>query len=127
MIAVNSGIPSSYSQVYSPDNLEMVVVFVHPYHPVTICAVYIPPNSDSQYHHNLYSYLSTIGSYKNLIMLGDFNAPNIDWPTLHNTTYSSCMLCDYIFDCNLSQLIQVGLHLIFCHNFKNNRSQFWQK
>ena len=77
MIAVNLGIPSS--QISSPDNLEMMVVFVHSYHPVTICAVDIPPNSDSQYHHNLYSYLSTIGSYKNLIILVDFNAPDIDW------------------------------------------------
>ena len=110
MIAVNSGIPSSH--VSSPDNLEIVIVFVHSYHPVTICAVYIQPNSDSQCHHNLYSFLSMIGSYKNLIMLGDFNAPDIDWSTLHNTTHSSCMPCDFIFDCNQSQLIQVGLCLI---------------
>ena len=34
LIVVNSGIPSS--QVSSPDNLEMVVVSVHFYHPVTI-------------------------------------------------------------------------------------------
>ena len=93
MIAVNSGIPSS--QVSSPDNSEMVIVSVHFYHLVTICAVYIPLNSDSQYHHSLYSYLSTIGSYRNLIILGGFNEADIDWPTLHSTTHSSGMLCDY--------------------------------
>ena len=108
MIAVNSGIPSS--QVSSPGNLEMMVVSVHFYHPVTICAVYIPLNSDSQYHHSLYSYLSLIGSYKNLIILGDFNASDIDWLTLHSTTHSSGMLCDFIFDCNLSKLIQEPTH-----------------
>ena len=125
MIAVNSGMPSS--QVSSPDNMEIVIIFVYSSYPVTICAAYIQPNSDSQYYHNLYFFLSMIGSYKNFIILGDFNAPDIDWLTLHNTTHSSGMFCDFFFDCNLSQLIQVGLFLICCHNFKNNRSQFWQK
>ena len=77
MIAVNSGIPSSQISSFLLQTTWRwwLYLFISSYHPVTICEVYIPPNSDSKYYHSLC--LSSIGSSKNLIILGDFNAYDI--------------------------------------------------
>uniref|UniRef100_A0A1X7TYP8 Endonuclease/exonuclease/phosphatase domain-containing protein n=1 Tax=Amphimedon queenslandica TaxID=400682 RepID=A0A1X7TYP8_AMPQE len=42
--------------------------------------------------------------------MGDFNAPDIDWFTLSGDTHYSLSLCDLVFDCNLSQVVQVPTH-----------------
>ena len=45
-----------------------------------------------------------------LIVLGDFNAPDLDWATLSASSTNSQILCDIFFHLNLSQMIIVPTH-----------------
>ena len=42
-----------------------------------ICVVYVPPNSDTSYYASLISYLDSISATHRIIILGDFNSPDI--------------------------------------------------
>ena len=44
------------------------------------------------------------------MIVGDFNFPNIQWPTLTGSCPLSTTFCDFIFECNLSQLICEPTH-----------------
>ena len=90
LIAVNNLLPSYL--IPSPPNLEVVTIKLcfAGNHNISICTVYIPPNPNV--------------SYFNLIV-GDFNLPDICWPTLSGSTLLSNLFCDFMFESNLSQLI----------------------
>ena len=45
-----------------------------------------------------------------IIVLGDFNCPDICWHTLASHSSRSSALCDFIFDNNMSQLITYPTH-----------------
>ena len=77
-----------------------------------LCTVYIPPNSDSDYLNSLLLYFSNlIISHDRIILVGDFNLPDVDWDTLTGTSLSSKSFCDFVFQNNLSQLIHTHTHL----------------
>ena len=44
-----------------------------------------------------------VSSYGNVILLGDFNVPDIDWDTLTGVSLFSKSLCNIVFHDNLSQ------------------------
>lgn len=46
-----------------------------------------------------------VSSYGNVILLGDFNVPDIDWDTLTGVSLFSKSLCNIVFHDNLSQLV----------------------
>ena len=46
-----------------------------------------------------------MSQYQNVIILGDFNLPDIDWPCLTSHSPFSDSLCDFVFEFNLTQLI----------------------
>ena len=71
------------TQLIAPDNLEVVSVSVLAHHDFTICVIYIPPSSKSNCIQDLYLYLSTLVSSANVILLGDFNAPDRNWDTFY--------------------------------------------
>lgn len=47
----------------------------------------------------------------NVLTLGDFNHSDVNWSSLTSTSLLSGMLCDFVFDNNLSQMIYVPTHL----------------
>ena len=51
LIAVSDSVPSVL--ISSPEELEIITVNI----PITLCTVYVPPNSGDDYHKNLLSYL----------------------------------------------------------------------
>ena len=70
------------------------------------CLIYIPPNSPPIYYDNLFDFFSNIDtSTVHIMLLGDFNLPDIDWNTLSGTFVISNQFCDFIFDTGLCQLI----------------------
>ena len=77
MLAVRSDIPCQL--IDSPCELEIVSVKLNYSQPVVCCLTYIPPNSSITQYENLFNFLNStnIGSV-NLIVLGDFNIPDID-------------------------------------------------
>ena len=93
MLAIKSVFKST--QLIAPDNLEVVSVSVLAHHNFTICAIYIPPSSKSNCIQDLYLYLSTLVSSANVILLGDFNAPDRNWDTY---TYTNTNIHGNILD-----------------------------
>ena len=109
LVAVKETIPTTL--VPSPDNLEVITVSINSGLPITLCTIYIPPNSSDTYQSSLLSYLrDLINSNEHLVLVGDFNLPDIDWDTLTGTSAFSCAFCDFVFDSNLSQLVDKSTH-----------------
>ena len=46
-----------------------------------------------------------------MIILGDFNFPNINWQTLLGTSEISALFCDFVYDNNLDQLVTELTHV----------------
>ena len=56
-------------------------------------------------------FLQSISTNSSLvIIMGDFNVPDINWSTLVGSTHFSDQFCDLIFDLNLSQLVDSSTH-----------------
>ena len=49
--------------------------------------------------------------HSRLIVVGDFNAPDVNWSTLTASSHSSKYLCDVVSRLNLIQLITVPTHI----------------
>ena len=46
-----------------------------------------------------------------LVVVGDFNLPDICWATLSGCSPSSILFCDCVLNCNLSQLVGSSTHI----------------
>ena len=105
LIAVDASIPCSV--VSSPSNLEVITVKIGLNTPVLLCTVYVPTNSTDSYQISLRAYLTELlPMYEHAIILGDFNLPDINWSSLSGTSSFSKQFCDFIFDSNLTQLVE---------------------
>ena len=108
MMAVHFSISSK--PISSPDTLELIVVEMKQIS-CTVCTVYVPPNSDLEYMSSLVSFLSTLSSSTNLIVMGDFNSPDINWAMLCGSSPSSNALCEFVFSNGLVQLVTEATHI----------------
>ena len=108
MIALNNHLSSK--GISTPDDLELTAVYLHQYH-LTICVVYITPNTPIEYHKKLYDYLDTLPHNEHILLIGDFNAPDIEWDTYSCTCCSSELLCDFVVDYNFTQFINKPTHV----------------
>ena len=68
-----------------------------------------PPAAD--YYSSLFLYLNFIASKRNIIIMGDFNFPDINWCSLTSSSSLSSQFCDLLFDCNLAQLTTSETHV----------------
>ena len=110
MIAINNNFNSK--MLHSPNDLEALVVSVTCHQDVyTICLIYIPPNVDQTYLSNTLDFLQLWSCYKNLLIRGDFNVPDINWDVLSSSTSFSSNLLDLIVDLNLTQHVTVPNHI----------------
>ena len=94
---------------WAADSLEILAVEVLTPKPIIISLVYIPPPPTISYL-SLFDYLASVAVNKDLILLGDFNSPDIVWPSLSSDSHSSLMLCDFAFDNSLLQLVHESTH-----------------
>ena len=106
MIAVDSSISSKLLQ--TPEGVEIITINLCELD-LTMCALYIPLNASTEYHTNLYDYLSSLCSLKNIMILGDFNSPDIDWLTFSSATAKSELLCDFTLEQQLN-ITNLGTH-----------------
>ena len=61
---------------------------------------------------SLFLYLSNLITLRDhIILVGDFNFPDINWDTLSGSSLSSKSFCDFVFQNNLSQLVHSPTHL----------------
>jgi len=67
--------------------------------------MYVPPSCLEEYQQEAIHYLNSLPTDCDIIALGDFNAPDIDWSTLTGTTNYSHSLCNAVYNKNLTQII----------------------
>ena len=93
LIAVSDLVPSTL--ISTPPDLEIIAVNLNCHNkPISLCTVYVPPNSADSYHKCLLSYLHSFASHmESVIIVGDFNMPDICWSTLTGTSTFSNSLC----------------------------------
>ena len=108
MVAVNTQLPSTL--VTAPADLERIVVHLQQQR-LTVCTLYIPPKASIEYHKKLYNYLNTLPYNEHVLLIGDFNAPDIKWDIYSCVSTSSDLLCDFVVDHNLTQLVKEPTHI----------------
>lgn len=109
LLAVHQSIHSSI--IHSPPHLEVVCIQIVSSMPLVLCLVYIPPSASIGYVGEILSFLdSIISSFSNVVILGDFNAPDICWATLLGQCSSSESLCDFVFRHDLTQVVNFPTH-----------------
>ena len=78
---------------------------------ILLCTVYITPNIDTGSLINLLSYLADLSSSsEHLLIVGDFNAPDIEWSSLTGTQSHSNLICDFVFHANFTQAVLEPTH-----------------
>ena len=78
-----------------------------------LCCIYIPPCTDDLLLSEVIQYFSTlINSYprNSLVLVGDFNLPDINWDNLTASSTASRTFCDFIFDNALLQVVDTSTH-----------------
>ena len=110
LIVVASHILSSF--IYSRSYPDILTVKLLSPSPVILCVVYIPPLSSDTSWSSLLDYLCCIFTSSCLpaVVLGDFNCQDIDWPLLSASSSFSNLLCDLVYDFNLTQCISQPTH-----------------
>ena len=99
--------------VSSPADLEVIAVNLNCQNgPITLCTIYVPPNSGDDYHKSLLSSLAHVASFADsVIFVGDFNLPDICWSSLIGLSPFSISFCDFVYEYNLSQLVECPTHI----------------
>ena len=110
MLAIKDNIPSKL--LMSPPELEAVTVQILSKFSFILCLVYLPPNSLVNVFDTLSTHVTNL-CHKNLpiIILGDFNTPDINWDTLTGSSSQSNLFCDLVFHLNLLQLVDKPTHV----------------
>ena len=72
--------------------------------------MYVPPSCSEEYQQEAIHYLNSLPTDCDIIALGDFNAPDIDWSTLTGSTNYSHSLCNAVYNKNLTQIIITPTH-----------------
>jgi len=109
LLAVQTHISSKL--LSSPTNLEMLTVELNLSKRIIICVVYFPPNPTVSQIRSLSDHLSEFQQPYNVILLGDFNLPDINWETMCGNCQASDDFCDMTFELNLIQLITCPTHI----------------
>ena len=105
-----ASIPTSI--IPSPTNLEVISVKIELSTSISLCTVYIPPNPGDLYFKSLLKFLADfITSSEYVIIVGDFNLPDINWNSLTGISTFSTSFCDFIFNYNLVQFVDRPTHI----------------
>ena len=108
-IAVSQRISSKL--IFISPTIEMIAIELILHRHMIICCIYIPPQSSENYITDVIESLHQLPPNLQLIILGDFNFPEIEWETLNSSSSSGSLLCDHLFSLNLIQLIDEPTHI----------------
>ena len=110
LIAVSNTVPSR--KLCAPSDAELIMVELGLRPSLVLGCVYLAPQCPEQV------FLATMNALReepistDFVLVGDFNAPDIDWNTLGATSSRSSSLCDLFFDLNLLQLVVEPTHVL---------------
>lgn len=100
--------------ILSHTNVEIITIelFLSPRN-IFLSCVYVPPNPCHLYHLILFDYINSQCSAHNsdVILVGDFNAPDINWSSLNSSSHTSHCLCSCIVNNYLVQLVSNSTHV----------------
>ena len=115
MLAINNKL--TCERLTIPDDIEALAVTINitKNKKLIFGIVYTPPNSSDAYHSSFFNFIRTLPQSNNIVIVGDFNYPDIDWLTLSGTNLNSSLFCDLIFDTNLVQLVETSTHSAGTH------------
>ena len=108
LLAVKHDLPSVQLSLSSV--IESVIVELTSNRSFIVCVVYAPPHAGDSYYQHLSALLSSLPPGKDVLILGDFNFPDIDWDLLNSGTRFSSCFCDLLVDLNLRQLVPSSTH-----------------
>lgn len=109
MFAVRDYIPSKLLD--SPTDLEALAIEINCSPRLVLLLIYAPPTSSIDFFKSLTDWMSTFICDNNVLILGDFNLPDVNWSCLNGSTPNSTVLCDFMFNFNLMQLITDPTHI----------------
>ena len=111
LLAVASHIPSSF--IYSQSDPDILTIKLLSPSSVIVSVVYISLRSSDTSWSSLLDYLRCLftSSCLSVVVLDDFNCPDIDWPILSASSSFSNLLCDLVYDFNLTQCISQPTHI----------------
>ena len=109
LIAVHNSIPSRI--IDSPTEMELVTILLLNLN-LFVCVVYVPPSIDLSLFKNILCFLESLAITNSILIMGDFNLPDINWSTLTSSSSSvhSDYFCEFVFDCYLTQLVDGPTH-----------------
>lgn len=74
----------------------------------TLCVTYVPPSTTADYYDSLFNFFLHVHHVScKIIVLGDFNFPDIHWDVLSGYSPISNQFCYLAFQTGLSQLIDI--------------------
>ncbi len=77
--------------------------------PIILCTAYVPPSAPVNYMESLCSYIAElVEKNENVVVVGDFNLPDVDWNTIQGSSPCADKFCETIFECNLTQLANIS-------------------
>ena len=108
LIAINNDIPSRLISIHPVVELISIELDVSP--KLVIICLYIPPTSSDSYQQEVLECINSLPPNNPTILLGDFNAPDINWSTLNSTSSYSHSLCNLLYSRNYIQLVTNPTH-----------------
>ena len=70
-----------------------------------VCCLYLPPDCSQDYFNEALLHLKNLPSDSHVVILGDFNLPDINWECMAGSSTRSDYFCDVIQDQNFVQLV----------------------
>ena len=108
MLAVHNSIPSRL--VDCPSDAEAVAIRLHDCNYI-VCAVYVYPSISLSSFQSVLLFLENLVTKGPVVLVGDFNLPDINWSSLSSQSAVSDEFCDFVFDHNLTQLVEEPTHI----------------
>ena len=109
LIAVSNNTPSNLFNISNTVELITIELIINP--STILCCLYIPPNNSKDYYDETLQYLRSLPSNMDLILLGDLNAPDINWLSMVGYSHFTSDLCNELFNMNLTQLVSKPTHI----------------
>lgn len=90
---------------------EMVLLELQVSPVLVVGCIYLPPSCCNDVLDKVTTSLRSLNLDRDILLLGDFNAPDVDWNSLSTSSWRSTALCDLVFDMNLVQLVSGPTHV----------------